>query len=159
MYTSSKISKKTPLKYQFLCFLITLDPLWSKFWPKDLNYFTFLTDFQKNMLGNTININNLCCNPAALKKGLKNLLKIVFLYPICTEKGSIWATSKVKKHFLAEITKADHQLSESFYLIKISYALTELWILFYLEWCFLLKKYHFQQKQLWTIYMKHVYTS
>ena len=27
---------------------------------------------------------------------------------------------------LAEITKADHQLSESFYFIKISYVLTEL---------------------------------
>ena len=31
-----------------------------------------------------------------------------------------------KKFFLAEITKADHQLSESFYFIKISYVLTEL---------------------------------
>ena len=31
-----------------------------------------------------------------------------------------------KKFFLAEITKADHQLSENFYFIKISYVLTEL---------------------------------
>ena len=31
-----------------------------------------------------------------------------------------------KKNFLVEITKADHQLSERFYFIKISYALTEL---------------------------------
>ena len=31
-----------------------------------------------------------------------------------------------KIFFLAEITKADHQLSESFYFIKISYVLTEL---------------------------------
>ena len=38
-----------------------------------------------------------------------------------------------KKTFLAEITKADHQLSESFYFIKISYVLTELLIFFYLE--------------------------
>ena len=28
--------------------------------------------------------------------------------------------------FLVEITKADHQLSESFHFIKISYVLTEL---------------------------------
>ena len=31
-----------------------------------------------------------------------------------------------KKNFGREITKADHQLSESFYFIKISYVLTEL---------------------------------
>ena len=57
---------------------------------------------------------------------------------ICTEKGSLWATPKM-----------DHQLSESFYFIKISYVLTELWIFFYLEWCFLSKKCHFQLKQLY----------
>ena len=31
-----------------------------------------------------------------------------------------------KKLFLAGITKADHQLSEGFYFIKLSYVLTEL---------------------------------
>ena len=31
-----------------------------------------------------------------------------------------------KKIFWAEITKVDHQLAESFYLIKLSYVLTEL---------------------------------
>ena len=31
-----------------------------------------------------------------------------------------------KNFFLVEITKADHQLPESFYFIKISYVLTEL---------------------------------
>ena len=31
-----------------------------------------------------------------------------------------------KKNFLAEITKADHQLSESFHFMKISYVSTEL---------------------------------
>ena len=44
--------------------------------------------------------------------------------------GSLWAMPKVDLFFfffLPEITKADHQLSESFYLIKI-YVLTELWI-------------------------------
>ena len=40
-----------------------------------------------------------------------------------------------KQYFLAEITKAqaDHQLSETFYFIKISYVLAELWIFLYLE--------------------------
>ena len=56
-----------------------------------------------------------------------------------------------KSFFLTEITKADHQLSESFYFIKILYVLTELWIFFYLEWCFLSKKFHFQPKQLWFV--------
>ena len=55
---------------------------------------------------------------------------------------------KMKNNFFAEIIKADHQLSETFYFIKISYVLTELWIFFYLEWCFLSKKCHFQLKQL-----------
>ena len=44
---------------------------------------------------------------------------------ICKEKGSLWATPKAEKFFWAEITKADHQLSESFYFIRI-YVLTEL---------------------------------
>ena len=38
-----------------------------------------------------------------------------------------------KKIFLVEITKADHQLSESFYFTKISDVLTELLVFFYLE--------------------------
>ena len=78
------------------------------------------------MIGDTINVNNLCCNPAVLKKSWQNLLKIAFLDPICIEKGSLWARPKMEKFFLAEITKADHQLSESFDFIKISYVLTEL---------------------------------
>ena len=57
----------------------------------------------------------------------KKLVKpLVFLDPICIEKGSLCATPKIKKTFLAEITKVDHQLSDSFYFIKISYVLTEL---------------------------------
>ena len=31
-----------------------------------------------------------------------------------------------KNNFFAEITKAEHQLSETFYFLKISYVLTEL---------------------------------
>ena len=64
------------------------------------------------------------------------------------KRGHYGPRPRWKKFFLAEIKKADNQLSESFYFIKISYVLTELWIFFYLEWCFLSKKCHFQRKQL-----------
>ena len=37
----------------------------------------------------------------------------------------IMATPKMKNNFLAEITKADHELSET-YFIKMSYVLAEL---------------------------------
>ena len=38
-----------------------------------------------------------------------------------------------KQSFGAEITKADHQLSETFYFIKMPYALAELRIFSYLD--------------------------
>ena len=68
-------------------------------------------------------------------------LKIAFLDPIYTRKGSAWATPKMKNFFLTEIIKADHQLSETFYFIKIS-VLTELGIFFY----FFIKKGSFPAK-------------
>ena len=37
-------------------------------------------------------------------------------------------------------------LAEMFHFIKISYVLTELWIFFYLEWCFGQKKVWFPAK-------------
>ena len=80
------------------------------------------------------------------EKKLVKPLKNCFFGPNLHRKEVIMGYAHTK---LAEITKADHQLSESFYFIKISYVLTELWIFFYLEWCFLSKKCHFQLKQLW----------
>ena len=71
-----------------------------------------------------------------------------FWTPFVQKRGHYGPRPRWKNFFLAEITKADHQLSESSYFIKISYFLTELWIFFYLEWCFLSEKCHFQQKQL-----------
>ena len=73
------------------------------------------------------------------EKKLVKPLKYCFFWTQFAQKRSLWATPKMEKLFFAEITKADHQLSESFYFIKI-YVLTELWIFFYLEWCFLSKK-------------------
>ena len=85
----------------------------------------------------------------SFEKKLVKPLKNCFFGPNLHRKGVIMGYAQDgKKFFLAEITKADHQLSESFYFIKISYVLTELWIFFYLEWCFLPQKCHFQQKQL-----------
>ena len=55
--------------------------------------------------------------------------------------------SENERHFfLEEIKKVDHQLSETFDFIKISYVLTELWIFLYLEWCFFVKKVLFPAK-------------
>ena len=83
------------------------------------------------------------------EKKLVKPLKIVFWTQFAQKRGHYGPRPRWKKHFLTEITKADHQFSESFYFITISYVLTELQIFFYLEWCFLSKKCHFQQKQLW----------
>ena len=80
------------------------------------------------MLGDTININNLCYNLAVLKKSWWSLLKIVFWTQVAQKWGHYGPHPQWKIFFLAEITKADHLLSESFYFIKISYVLTEFWI-------------------------------
>ena len=79
------------------------------------------------MLGDLIDINNLYCNPLVLKKNLVKPLKNCSFGPNLHKKGVIMSHAQNKKQFfLAEITKADHQLSENFYFIKISYVLTEL---------------------------------
>ena len=119
MYASCKICKKTHWNTSFFVFFTTLD-------PKDYTYFTFLADFQWNMLGDTIHINNLCCNPVILKKNWQNLSKIVFWTQFAQKRDHHGPRPKWKKLFLEEITKRDDQLSESFYFIKISYVLTEL---------------------------------
>ena len=88
------------------------------------------------------------------EKKLVKPLKNCFFGPNLHRKGVIMDHAQdEKKFFLVEITKTDHQLSESFYFIKILYVLTELWIFFYLEWWFLSKKCHFQLKQL--CYLAH----
>ena len=86
------------------------------------------------------------------EKKLVKPLKNCFFGPNFHKKGVIMGHAQNgKRFFLTEITKADHQLSESFYFIKMLYVLTELWTFFYLEWCFLSKKCHFQPKKLWFV--------
>ena len=79
------------------------------------------------------------------EKKLVKPLKSCFFGPNLHRKGVIMCHAQDgKKIFWQKY----HQLSESFYFIKISYVLTELWIFFYIEWYFLSKKCHFQLKQL-----------
>ena len=67
----------------------------------------------------SININNLCCNPVVLKKKLVKPLKDFFFWPNLHKKGVIMGQAQNEKQFfLAEIAKADQQLSESFILSK-----------------------------------------
>ena len=61
------------------------------------------------------------------EKKLVKPLKNCFFGPNLHRKGVIMDRAQdEKKVFLAKITKADHELSESFYFIKISNVLTEL---------------------------------
>ena len=65
----SKVQKLGLLLGQFLCFFTTFDLIWPPFCPKDHTQLTFfLFDFQRNIFGDSININNLCCNSLVLKK-------------------------------------------------------------------------------------------
>ena len=75
------------------------------------------------MLGDSININNMCCNPVGLKKICKASKKIFFWAQIVQKMGH---AQNEKQFFLVQITNADYQLSETFYFIKISYVLAEL---------------------------------
>ena len=72
----------------------------------------FFADFQRNMLGDSINIDNFCCNPAILKKKLVKPLKIGILGPNLHYKGVRMCHSQNKKQiFLAEVTKDKSSLS------------------------------------------------
>ena len=124
--------KKTSLKCQFLCFFFTtLNLIWPKFCPKTTITLLFLADFQWIMIRDSMNINNLLQSSSSEKKLVRPLKKL--------------ASPKMKNIFFAEITEADHQLSETFHFVKISYVLTELLILFYLSDVFFVKKVSFPE--------------
>ena len=75
----------------------------------------------------------------------------MFFGPICKKKRSLWTTPKIKQNFLAEVPNENRSSTFRNFLFyqNMIYGLTDLWIFFYLEWCFLSKKCHFQLKQLW----------
>ena len=91
--------KKAYWYCQIFCFFTTLNLIWPKFCPKTTPTFFLFSNFQWNMLGDSININNLCCTVQYFWKKLVKPLKISVLGP----------------NFLVEIRKADHQLSETFF--------------------------------------------
>ena len=62
-------------------------------------FFSVVVDFQWNMLENSINFDNFCCNPIVLKKNVVKPLKIAFSGPICTTKGSAWGHAQHGKQF------------------------------------------------------------
>ena len=61
-------------------------------------------------------------------------------YHFCAQ---LWTCTNQKKIKFDRNNKPDHTLSKTFNFIKISCALTELWMFFYFVWCFLAKKGHF----------------
>ena len=142
--------KNTPLKYQFLSFFTILDQIWPNFCPKDHTHFTFFAHFQWNMLEDSISINKLCCNSVVLKKSwlVKPLINC-FIGPNLYKKGVIMGhTKNGKQLFLAGITKEDHHLQKKFFLLKYYKFWLNYDFFFYLAWCFLSKKFHFELKQL-----------
>ena len=80
------------------------------------------------------------------EKFLLKPLKIAIFGPnLCKKRGQYGPHPKQTKSFFAEMTKADHKLSKTFYFIKISYVLAELWMFFYfMVMFFFAKKGHFQ---------------
>ena len=108
-----------------LLFFTTLDLIWPKFCPKTTPILFFLLLLL--LLGDLININNFNYNPVILKIFLLKPLKIAIFGPnLCIKRGQYRPHSKQTETFFAEMTKAYHKLSKTFYFIKISYVLTEL---------------------------------
>ena len=97
--------EKTLLKCQLLCFFTMLDLIWPKFYSKDHTHFpVFLLISDETCLEIQLIlmlIANLFCNPVVLKKIVKPW-KNCFFGPICTKKGSLWATSKMKNNFFGQ---------------------------------------------------------
>ena len=67
---------------------------WTYFGPnfalKTTATLLFLADFRWNMFGDTININNMCCIPAVLKKKLVKSLKKFFWTQFAQKRSHYW---------------------------------------------------------------------
>ena len=141
MYTSCKIWKN-PLKYQFVCSFTTLDLIWPKFCLKDHTHFAFLADFWWSMLGGTININKLCCNPAVLKKSWTQFAQ---------KRSHYGPHPRWKKNFFGR----NLQLSESSSALRKFLFYQNIWFNWVMNLCLswvmfsISQKCHFQLKQLW----------
>ena len=105
------------------------------------------------MLGDSININNFCCNPVVLEKK-KNPVGIAFLGgPICTTKGSAWAMPKMKNNFFFLFFRNNKSRSSAFRNFNLTkYHMFWLSSESFSTMCdiFFIKKAHVQLKQLWS---------
>ena len=99
--------KKTLLKCQFLCFFHNIGPNLVQILlqrPQPLS--SLFADFQWNMLGDSININNLCCNPVVLKKKIGKISKkLLFWAKFVQKRGHYGQLPKWKTIFLGRNTK------------------------------------------------------
>ena len=76
-------------------------------------------------------------------------LKIAIFGPNWHKKGGQYGPHpKQTKNFFSEMTKADHLLFKTFYFIKISYLLAELWMFFYFVVMFFWVRVYFLRKSL-----------
>ena len=86
------------------------------FAPKTTPTLLFFADFQWNMLGHSININNLCRNPLVLKKIGKTSKNCYFWDHLVQKRGQHGSQPKWKTNFFGIITdtkEADYQLLET----------------------------------------------
>ena len=139
--------KKNHLKYQFLCFFHNIGRIFAQIlpWRPHPLYFSWLI-FNECVKGiATINIILIMC--VAIQKLWKKVGKTsqkLFFGPNLHRKEVIMGHTQDGKFFLAGRSSAFQKV---FILSKYhAYVLTELWIFFYLEWCFLFKKVSFPAK-------------
>ena len=143
--------KKKPIKMLVSSFFYNIGPNLAQILPQIPHPLSFFfVDFQWNMLGDSVNINSLCCNPVVLKNKIGKTSKNCFFGPNFHKKGVIMNHAQNEKRlFLAEITNPNHQLSETFNFLKISY----IFLLSYESFSILSDSFcgkcHSQLKQLW----------
>ena len=127
----------------FIAFFIRWELIWPNLYYLDPTHFDFWL-----MSRNLINI----ITPVImlwLCKKLLRLLQLDFEVSIWQKTGPAWARPKIKFIIFFLEIKKDHVPSTTFYFIKLSWLLFELWMIFYFGWCFLVKKGHSQLKHLW----------
>ena len=103
--------KKT-LKQQFLCFF---SQHWTYFGP---DFALKTTPTLLLLAGDTININNLCCNPAVLKKVGKTSSKLVFWTQFAQKRGHYGHAQGGKNFFWQKYQKKIISFQKVFILSK-----------------------------------------
>ena len=140
-YSPCEIWKKLIDNTCFFTFFTILGLIWPKFRPKTTLTLIYFAFFQWNMLRDSTDINNFNLNSSEIF--LLKPLKITIFWPNFCKNGVPMGHAQNNFFFLSEITKPAHNLSKTFYFIKI-YVLAELWMFFYFVWCFFAKKCYFQ---------------